>query len=77
MKTILTVPGWLKITTSKSRQIQTVVIGLDKFRVGQNVEVEIGREVTVWTDKGRFDAVVTKDGLSVAGLHADGSRQSV
>ena len=73
---ILTIPSWLKLTSSKEVQVQTVVIGLDKYRPGQRIELQLGRTATVWTGKGRFEALVTDSGLSVVGLHADGSRVS-
>ena len=74
MKTKLTIPAWLKITSSKESQVESVAINRVQFRVGQTVECEVGQPVTVWTKKGRMDATVTELGLCVAGLNADGSK---
>lgn len=74
--TKLEIPQEVKITVSKSAQVQSVVLDDgQKFYPGETVELTIGEELTVWTTKGRKIATVTDTGLVFAGLHADGSRQ--
>lgn len=75
MTTQLTIPGWLKITSSKEFQITSVKVAGETFRPGQIVATEVGLPVYVWTKKhGMLNAVVSESGIVVQGLNSDGSK---